>query len=91
LTRDECGASYVIIRHNVQTYQSAGVVEVIKGRESAEALLKKLDGLQTSADRQKGWRYFFEKTDLKPGINPAEATELRQANLVIRESKHSQE
>ena len=32
LTNDELKASYVVIRHNVRTYESAGVVEVVKGR-----------------------------------------------------------
>src|SRR5579864_6912026 len=42
LTRDENNTSYVVIRHNVRTYQSAGVVEVIKGRHNAETAVKKL-------------------------------------------------
>jgi hypothetical protein len=41
MPREESNASYVTIRHNVRTYRSAGVVEVIKGRDEAEALLKK--------------------------------------------------
>jgi len=36
MTRDESSTSYVIIRHNIRTYRSAGVVEVIKGRQNAE-------------------------------------------------------
>lgn len=88
LTHEESSSTYVIIRHNVRTYQSAGVVEVIKGRQNAEPAVKKLEAEQSSADRQEGWRYFFEKTDLKAGMDPAEATHLRQANLVTREAKH---
>jgi hypothetical protein len=49
--------------------------------------LKKLEDCQGSADHHEGWRYFFEKTDLKPGIDPAQATRLRQADLENRESK----
>ncbi len=87
LTRDESGTSYVVIRHNVRTYRSAGVVEVIKGRQNAETALRKFEDCQSSADYHEGWRYFFEKTDLKAGMDPAEATQLRQTDLEIRESK----
>ena len=36
LTRDESKASYAIIRHNIRTYESGGVVLVIKGKENAD-------------------------------------------------------
>jgi hypothetical protein len=86
LTRDEASSSYVIIRHNVRTYQSAGVVAVIKGRQNAEAGLKKFEAGQSSSDQHEGWRYFIEKSELKAGMDPAEATEMRQADLESRES-----
>jgi hypothetical protein len=91
LTNDELKASYVVIRHNVRTYESAGVVEVVKGRTNAESTLKKFESEQSSGDRHEGWRYFLEKTSLKAGTDPAEATELRQAELESRESKATQE
>ena len=91
LTREESNTVYLIIRHNVRTYESAGVVEVVKGMQDAETLLKKLETFQTSADRHEGWRYFCEKTDLKAGMDPAEATKRRQAVLEDRESKHAGE
>jgi hypothetical protein len=91
LANDELKASYVVIRHNVRTYESAGVVEVVKGRANAESALKKFESEQSSADRHAGWRYFLEKTNLKAGTDPAEATVLRQAELENRESKASQE
>ena len=91
LTNDEFKASYVVIRHNVRTYESAGVVEVVKGRTNAESALKRFEGEQNPADRHEGWRYFLEKTTLKAGTDPAEATELRQAELESRESKATQE
>lgn len=91
LTRDESNASYVIICHNIRTYQSAGVVEVIKGRQNAETALKRFEVFQSPADRHAGWRYFFEKTELKAGMDPAEATLVRQADLETRESKALQE
>jgi len=49
--------------------------------------LKKFEEWQTSADHQDGWRYFVEKSDLKPGMDPTEATYRRQSELAIRESK----
>jgi hypothetical protein len=49
--------------------------------------LKKFEECQTSADRHEGWRYFIEKTDLKPGMDPAQATHRRQTELEMRESK----
>jgi hypothetical protein len=67
------------------------VVEVVKGMQDAETALKKLETLQSSADRHEGWRYFCEKTDMKAGMDPAEATKRRQAVLEDRESKHSED
>jgi hypothetical protein len=91
LTNDELKASYVVIRHNVRTYESAGVVEVVKGRHNAESTLKNFEAEQSPADRHEGWRYFLEKSTLKAGTDPAEATELRQAELESRETKATQE
>jgi hypothetical protein len=91
LTNDELKASYAVIRHNVRTYESAGVVEVVKGRQNAESTLKNFEAEQSSADRHEGWRYFLEKSTLKAGTDPAEATELRQAELESRETKATQE
>lgn len=91
MTREELSASYAIIRHNIRTYRSAGVVEVVKGKQLAESTLQKLEACQDSSDRYEGWRYFIEKTDQKPGINPAEATQHRQEELEVRESKAMQE
>ncbi len=91
MTNEEIKASYVVIRHNVRTYESGGVVEVVKGRTNAESALKRFEGEQSSADRHAGWRYFLEKTTLKAGTDPVEATELRQAELENRESKATRE
>jgi hypothetical protein len=87
LTRDDLTASYAIIRHNVRTYRSAGVIAVVRGKQNAESELKKFEDSQDSSDRHEGWRYFIEKTDLKAGTDPAEATLHRQAELEGRESK----
>src|SRR5258708_39048655 len=76
-----------VTRHNVRTYESGGVVDVIRGRQSAETTMKQFEGGQSSEDRQAGWRYFLEKTTLRVGTNAAEATRLRQSDLEVRESK----
>jgi hypothetical protein len=91
LTRDDINASYAIIRHNIRTYRSDGVVEVVKGKHNAESELKKFEDSQRPPDRHEGWRYFIEKTDLKAGTDPTEATHRRQAELEVRESKALQE
>ncbi len=91
LTRDDLSASYAIIRHNVRTYRSAGVVEVVRGKQNAESTQKKFESSQSSADHHEGWRYFIEKTDMKAGTNPVEATHLRQTDLETRESKAQEE
>jgi hypothetical protein len=87
LTRDEITSSYAIIRHNIRTYRSAGVVTVIRGKQNAELELKKFEDAQHSVDRQEGWRYFIEKSTLTAGTDPAEATQRRQAELEVRESR----
>jgi hypothetical protein len=87
----ELSASYAIIRDNIRTYRSAGMVEVVKGKQLAESTLQRLEACQNSSDHFEGWRYFMEKTDQKPGINSAEATQQRQKELEVRESKVMQE
>ena len=87
LTRDESKASFAIIRHNIRTYQSGGVVAVIKGRDNAKTEAEHFEAGQSAEDRHAGWRYFWEKTHLKAGMNPEEATNLRQMDLEIRESQ----
>jgi len=91
LTRDELSSSYAIIRHNIRTYRSDGVIAVVKGKAALELALKNLEDCQSPADRHEGWRYFFEKSNLKAGTDPAEATQLRQAQLEKRESEAQQE
>ena len=91
MTHEELSASYAIIRHNIRTYRSAGVVEVVKGKQHAESTLHKIEACQDSSDQYEGWRYFIEKTDQKPGIDPAEASRQRQKELEERESKAMQE
>lgn len=87
MTREELSASYAIIRHNIRTYCSAGVVEVVKGKQIAESRVQTLEAGQDSSDHLQGWRYFIEKTDQPPGTDPAEATQRRQQALEVREAR----
>ncbi len=87
LTRDESKVCYAVIRHNVRTYESGGVVGVVKGRQNAEATMRQFEVGQSSEDRQLGWRYFLEKSELSAGTDPQEATHLRQMELEVRESQ----
>jgi hypothetical protein len=87
LTINDSNASYVIICYNIRTYRSAGVVAVIRGKHQAELAVKKFEDAQNSSDLHEGWRYLIDKTDLKAGTDPAEATLHRQAELERRESK----
>jgi hypothetical protein len=91
LTRDELNASYAIIRHNIRTYRSDGVVVVIRGKQNAESSLLDLQKSQNPADHHEGWRYFIERSSIKAGTDPAEATDLRQAELEVRESRALQD
>jgi hypothetical protein len=85
--RDESKGSFAVIRYNIRTYESGGVMAVIRGKESAETVLKQFEQSQSSDDRHTGWRYFLEKTDLRAGMDPVEATNLRQSRLEMRESQ----
>lgn len=91
LTRDELSFSYAIILHNVRTYRSAGVVAIVRGKQKAESALKEFVDSQNSSDHHEGWRYFLEKSDMQAGTDPAEATDRRQADLELRESKVPEE
>ena len=53
--------------------------------------MKNFEEGQSSEDRHAGWRYFLEKTEIKPGTSPAEATDRRQAELELRERKAQDE
>jgi hypothetical protein len=84
---NESKASFAIIRYNWRTYESGGVMEVVKGRENANLAIKRLANTQEKEDWNRGWRYFAEVTDLKPGMDPGKATNLRQVRLDLRESE----
>jgi hypothetical protein len=83
---DKSGSSFAVVRFNERTYQSGGVVAVIKGTEAAERTLNDFDCYQSEENRRAGWRYFLEETDLRPGMDPEKATKLRQVRLDLQES-----
>ena len=83
---DKANSSFAVVRFNEQTYQSGGVVSVIKGIESAQETLHDLDWCQSEENRRAGWRYFLEKTDLPPGIDPVKATTLPQVRFDLQEA-----
>ena len=84
---DHLKSSFAIIRFNSRTYESGGVVAVVKAHTAAERLLRDYEFGQSEQDRHNGWRYFLEETDLVPGMSADEATKLRQASLERRESE----
>jgi len=83
---DKSKRSFAIVRFNKRTYQSGGVMAVIKGVKAAQRALNDFDGCQSEENRSAGWRYFLEETDLRPGMDPEKATQLRQARLDRQES-----
>jgi hypothetical protein len=87
LTHDDTSCSYAMIRHNVRTYRSDGVIAVIRGRQNAESELKKFEDAQDSSDRHDGWRYFIERIELKAGTDPSQATKHAKLSWKGRESK----
>ena len=84
---DKCDSSFALIRFNERTYESAGVMAVIKGMQAAQKTLTDFDWCQSQEDRREGWRYFLEETDLRPGMDPEKATKLRQLRLDLQESQ----
>ena len=88
LTRDESKAAFAVVCYNVRTYASGGVVAVVKGRENGENIIKQYEAAQSATERQEGWRCFLERTEMKPGIDPKEATHQRQNSLDLREAEN---
>jgi len=86
---DKANSSFAVVRFNEQTYQSGGVVSVIKGIEAAQRTLNDFDWCQGEENRRAGWRYFLEKTDLPPGMDPEKATTLRQVRFDLQEIEPS--
>ena len=86
---DKSEFSFAVVRFDERTYESGGVVAVIKGIEAAQRTLNDFDWCQSEENRRVGWLYFLEETDLRPGMNPEKATELRQRQLDLQETEPS--
>ena len=84
--QDESKVAFAVVSYNFRTYAPGGVMAIVKGRANALSTITQFEAGQSAEDRQEGWRYFLEKTDLKPGMNPEEATTLRQTRMDVRES-----
>jgi hypothetical protein len=78
---------FAVVRFNERTYQSGGVVAIIKGSEAAQRILNDFDWDQSEENRRAGWRYFLEETDLRPGMDPEKATTLRQVRSDLQETE----
>ena len=79
--------TFAVIRFNEKSYQSGGVVAVVRGVESAQRTMNDFEWCQPQEDRSSGWCYFLEESDLQPGTEPAKATKLRQLRLDLQESQ----
>src|SRR5207248_9126720 len=84
---DHLKSSFAIICFNSRTYESGGIMAVVKAHAAAEHLLRDYEFGQSEQDRHNGWRYFLQETDLIPGMNQYDATKLRQARPERRESE----
>ena len=83
---DKSESSFAVVRFNERTYQSGGVVAVIKGIKIAQRTLDDFDWNQSEDQRRAGWHYFLEKTNLRPGMDPEKATTLRQVRFDLQEA-----
>jgi hypothetical protein len=86
---DKSETSFAVVRFNERTYQSGGVVAVIKVMEAAQRTLNDFDWCQSEEHPREGWRYFLEETNLQPGMDPEKATTLRQVRLDLQETEPS--
>jgi hypothetical protein len=85
--QDESKSNFAVVRYDFRTYAAGGVMAVVKGRANALTMITQFEAGQSAEDRQEGWRYFLEKTDLKSGMNPEQATNERQSRMDVRESQ----
>jgi hypothetical protein len=83
---DKSDSSFAVVRFNGRTYQPGGVVAVVRGIRVAQRTLDNFDWCQSDENRRAGWRYFLEKTDLPPGMDPEKATTLRQVRFDLQEA-----
>ena len=84
---DKSTASFAVVRFNERTYQSGGVMAVIKGTEAAERTLNDFDWCQGDDNRRAGWRYFLEATDLPPGMDPGRPPHFDKCGSIFKRFK----
>jgi hypothetical protein len=82
---DKSGSSFAVVRFNERTYESSGVVAVIKGIEAAQRTLNDFDWCQSEETQRAVWLHFLEETELRPGMDPEKATKLRKVRLDLQE------
>jgi hypothetical protein len=82
---DKTESSFAIVMFNEHTYRPGEVVAVVKGMTAAQRILAEFILWQTPQNRREGWRYFLEKSDLEPGMDPSKATRLRQTRSDLQE------
>ena len=78
---------FAIVRYNRLTYQSGGVMAIVKGRGKAETGVAQFESELSIEDRFAGWGYFLEQTDFQPGMDLQKATSLRQTRQDAIETK----
>jgi hypothetical protein len=78
---------FAIVRYNRLTYQSGGVMAIIRGRGKAETEVAQFESEQSIEDRFGGWGFFLEPTDFHPGMDLERATSLRQTRQDVIETK----
>ena len=85
--RNKSTICFAIVRYNRLTYQSGGVMAIIRGRGKAETEVAQFESEQSIEDRFAGWGYFLEQTDFQPGMDLQKATSLRQTLQDVIETK----
>jgi hypothetical protein len=78
-------SSFAIVMFNEHTYLPGKVVAVVKRMTAAQKILAECILCQTPENRREGWRYFLEKSDLEPGMDPTKATQVRQVRSDVRD------
>jgi hypothetical protein len=73
---DNAESAFAVVRFNERTYQSWGVLAVIKGIDAAQRTLGDFEVGLSEENKRVGWCYFLEEADLRPGMDPEKATKL---------------
>jgi hypothetical protein len=60
---DDDKDNYAIVKYNVKTKEQETVM-VVKGRSKSSSWAIKCEGRRTEKEREDGWTFYTEKTDL---------------------------